>query len=443
MDRQRKARPWVRRRRILLAAFGCCVLLAALLAWISWRTDTAIEKQIAAIRAQGYPATTEDLKKAYPPPPKAENAEERLGKNFHIPHATTSDEEESVLEKAWKTPSRSRFAEELRKNMDAYLTENADTLRKLYEAARQPLGRFPVDWQGKGAEYDFIIRSYKVRCAVDLLACEAIVAVEDGDIARAIESILAQLKLGNTLRDEPSCESQALRYKCHKLTCHVIQRMLGKDNLSDKHLLQLADMLRKGEYPEGLTRALVAERALNLMKCDQPKRYFYLPEADEYIPGSSALFGWALRTEVVYGGDLTFYLSAMAKLIEASQHPTAQATLIGDNIQRELVTFRRAFSMMCLPKNPIRELAHDQVELRETMTAIAAERYRLANGKLAENFSDLTPAFLDSLPMDPFDSQPLRFRSDENGYALYSVGNNLADDGGGNDDVVFRVDHPS
>jgi hypothetical protein len=133
----------------------------------------------------------------------------------------------------------------------------------------------------------------------------------------------------------------------------------------------------------------------------------------------------------------------MAKLIEVSQHPTAQATLVGDHIQRELGTTRYFFSGLFIPKNPIRELACDQVCLRETMTAIAAERYRLANGKPAEGIGDLTPAFLDALPIDPFDGRPLRFRSEEGGYVLHSVGPNLADDNGAGDDIVFRVEHPA
>ena len=69
--------------------------------------------------------------------------------------------------------------------------------------------------------------------------------------------------------------------------------------------------------------------------------------------------------------------------------------------------------------------------------------------RVPEELSDLTPTFLDAVPTDPFDGEPLRYRVMENGYIVYSIGDNQRDDGGAerteggrlNYDWFFTVSH--
>jgi hypothetical protein len=72
----------------------------------------------------------------------------------------------------------------------------------------------------------------------------------------------------------------------------------------------------------------------------------------------------------------------------------------------------------------------DAARLRCAIVMLAAERYRLEHGKWPETIAELVPQFLDSVPLDPFDGQPLRWRRREGGMVVYSIGNDLADDGG-------------
>jgi hypothetical protein len=58
--------------------------------------------------------------------------------------------------------------------------------------------------------------------------------------------------------------------------------------------------------------------------------------------------------------------------------------------------------------------------------------------------SALAPDYLDAIPQDPFDGQPLRYRPQGHGYMLYSIGPDLKDDGGKRmtgktGDIVFAV----
>jgi hypothetical protein len=107
--------------------------------------------------------------------------------------------------------------------------------------------------------------------------------------------------------------------------------------------------------------------------------------------------------------------------------------------------------MAALVSGGIRSFAEafdrDAAQLRTTATAIAIERYRLANNKLPDSLDALVPTYLNTVPLDPFDEKPLRYSQKELGYTVYSIGSNLRDEQGatqqGNDiktgDIVLIV----
>ena len=81
-----------------------------------------------------------------------------------------------------------------------------------------------------------------------------------------------------------------------------------------------------------------------------------------------------------------------------------------------------------------RHLAH----LRATQTAIAVERYRLTEGRLPQSLENLVPAYMKVVPTDPFDGQDLKYRIRETGFVVYSIGDDLTDEGGAERDSKKR-----
>lgn len=77
-------------------------------------------------------------------------------------------------------------------------------------------------------------------------------------------------------------------------------------------------------------------------------------------------------------------------------------------------------------------IVYQQTTLRLAATACALERHRLAHGRHPDRLAELVPAFLDKVPLDLMDDQPLRYeRDDATGrFALYSIGYDGKDDGG-------------
>ena len=67
---------------------------------------------------------------------------------------------------------------------------------------------------------------------------------------------------------------------------------------------------------------------------------------------------------------------------------------------------------------------------------LAAYRYHLKHGRLPASFAEIDRSLVpgdmrwEDLIQDPFDGQSLRVRSDDTGLLIYSVFQNLVDDGG-------------
>jgi hypothetical protein len=91
------------------------------------------------------------------------------------------------------------------------------------------------------------------------------------------------------------------------------------------------------------------------------------------------------------------------------------------------------FGKLLMPAfaNSARKSARSQTFVDITLVACALERHRLAHGQLPDTLATLVPQFLEKIPTDVMDGQPLRYRKNADGsYLLYSIGWNQKDDGG-------------
>ena len=80
--------------------------------------------------------------------------------------------------------------------------------------------------------------------------------------------------------------------------------------------------------------------------------------------------------------------------------------------------------------------------------ALALEKHRLRHGSYPESLDGLDADILPAVPPDPMIGEPMRYRAEEAGFLLYSVGLNRRDDGGEHggrndpedrDDIAWRV----
>ena len=92
-----------------------------------------------------------------------------------------------------------------------------------------------------------------------------------------------------------------------------------------------------------------------------------------------------------------------------------------------------------------------QANVRVVRAGLALLRHKAAHGAYPATLAEIDPEFLAEIPSDPFTGQPLVYRPEADGFALYSLGENLQDDGGTEEtkdsyeskafDIVWRTEH--
>ena len=81
--------------------------------------------------------------------------------------------------------------------------------------------------------------------------------------------------------------------------------------------------------------------------------------------------------------------------------------------------------------NVPRNMLRTETARRIAITAIALKRFHLKHGTWPQTLNELAPEFISSVPIDPFDGKPLKYRPNPDGtFTLYSVGEDGIDDGG-------------
>ena len=79
----------------------------------------------------------------------------------------------------------------------------------------------------------------------------------------------------------------------------------------------------------------------------------------------------------------------------------------------------------------VRETVSKYVALADgSIAALALQRYRLAHGQYPDTLDALIPTYLNELPLDPLNGEPLRYRHIDGRSLLYGLGTDRDDDGG-------------
>ncbi len=152
----------------------------------------------------------------------------------------------------------------------------------------------------------------------------------------------------------------------------------------------------------------------------------------EHLPPT----GWYDQNKVSLAEVFQTNLFALA---DPGKHLISQMVATNALIDRDSewrlrnVTPQNALLFMLLPyvNQTSQRFAQAQNAVDMAMLACALERYRLARGKFPATPDALTPEFLENIPPDVVNGEPLHYQSTSNGsFKLYSIGWNGNDDGG-------------
>ncbi len=220
--------------------------------------------------------------------------------------------------------------------------------------------------------------------------------------------------------------------------------VLSRSAPGDTALRAWAEALERAEDPTFVSRTVAQARARTI---ENVWRLYYGPSpatpTHQTLP-RRGVWPWLWRPwfSRQFAGDLREWAQAMD--IAGRSH-TARAVALAEleekrrGLGSRSVFVRGRWFMGLWPTRAWDELLgaarRDTLAAdRSARAALAIERYRRAEAdRLPQTLDALAPRFLDAVPMDPYADGPLRYRQTASGYVVYSVGPNLADDGGRTD----------
>jgi hypothetical protein len=426
--------------RRIWRVFGILILLAlCLFAFWRIRLYRDVNNRFARIRAAGFPVSGAELNAWRAPVPDAENGALVLTQAFAL-FRTFPDRRSNEVYHANILNRTNEWSAETHELVAAYVQTNAPALAKVREALLLSRFRYPVDFSyGPQSELPHLPALIDM---ARLWALKAALDAEEGRTDEWPELVELQLKIAGTLDDEPTDISYLTRNSIIRIAAQVAERSLNRASPGDQACKKLQSAFAHAGETNLLPLALVGERAMTIpifrmsWKESQSFSQAYEPDGQPrkrvQYSGKPMIF---LSLTGILERDLDFYLQTMEKSISLAALPFPGSLALTNYLESASIVARSnlyIFSGMFLPslsRTIVRE-ASAQALIKLATTSLAVERFRLDRGLLPNDLKELTPQFLDVIPMDPFDGAPVRYRRLARGYVIYSVGADGHDDGG-------------
>jgi hypothetical protein len=332
-------------------------------------------------------------------------------------------------------------------------------LEQLRQAALRPESRFPLDYDDEDpAEILLPHLATLKRCCL-ILRLRAIAELENGQSDKALEDVKLGLRLAESIRTEPFIITHLVRIAMVQLALQPVWEGLAGHKWSDAQLAELESALARLNFLADYQFSVRGERAmhtkvLNWMEERRSRYWNVIDMVDSSDRAAMNNFGKAAEMNLMpkgwyYENELTIARLDQNWVLPAADE--AQRTLSPQKIAQAQKTIEASaqsgifslFARLLVPSlgNYAKKAAYGQNAANLARTALALERYRLANGGYPEALESLVPQFIAQVPHDVIGgqpspgsapaSQPLKYRREANGrFVLYSVGWNETDDGG-------------
>jgi hypothetical protein len=384
----------------------------------------------------------EDLEAARAPVPDAENgaklvwaAGNQMPRSFHV---IPLDSDVAGLGNQLTILSLLHPSDATRKDLQEPLTEFAKAVETARGLEDRPRGRYSPAWSmylvATSMPHVQVVRDLALLLALDALqhAC-------DGEVDLAVRSCQASLNAGRSLGDEPSEMSQLSRAICPRQALRALEQALAQGEASTKVLEDLQRLLtEEAEEPLEL-RAARAERVM-FHQCFEVIRGRRLNRYGRLAPGILSSAADDLEDQLRARDGQAAYLRYFNEVVEIAKLPTQQQPERFQKLQLPGQKLPRLLEGQMYARDwpRLAELFHrNTAQLRCAAAALAAERYRLAEGQWPENLDALVPRYLAAVPADPYTGQPLRLKFLPDGLVIYSVavcqlsdGTNIRSQGG-------------
>lgn len=290
-----------------------------------------------------------------------------------------------------------------------------------------------------------------IRDCARLLHIEASFQARRGNNESAVDTCVAGLQLAEALASEPFWMAYSTKNPCINITLQAIcesfppgtlpsdgsarminqaQSMTGRDSL----VLSLQDSQR------GRQQSL--EELLNDGWAGRTTRIWNISRIldDGILTGAMAVGYASPLGRPWLNRDVAQTLELYDRALEVALLPYYEAV---ERLDFEIEGFSpNARLADSLPISNMLSQATMEVQLQLLQIGLTVEQYRVFQGVFPDSLEALSAELPDSVFVDPFTGEPLRYRVEGDSFTLYSAGWNQEDDGGRHDfpsgDIVWR-----
>lgn len=325
-------------------------------------------------------------------------------------------------------------------------------IEELRQASWLPASRFPLNYGAENPSLILLPHLAPLKNATRTLKLRSIAELQNGESGRALADVVLMLRLPDSIRTEPILISHLVRIATLQITLQPIYEGLAEHRWTDAQLAELNLELAKLDFLADYQFVMRGELAIFqvgtleyarrhpkmlLPVCHFTMDGFHPSAFDDWLAKSAAHLipsGWFYQNQLRCARLMVKNYIPLADVKQNTFSPSgvrqADAALETETAKITPYNWLERLLLPALSK-AAKKFAYAQSSTDLAHAAIALERYHLAHVNYPETLDVLAPQFMEKIPHDIINGQPLKYRRETNGqFILYSVGWNEADDGG-------------
>jgi hypothetical protein len=261
--------------------------------------------------------------------------------------------------------------------------------------------------------------------------------LHNGQDKKAFDQIVNHIRLGQQMQNADGvliCYLVGLAVE--NMGFYQMQHWVGKTHLTPA---ELKDYIRQLQSPPDATATAFANTMKAEYRCqtgwlvDMSQRGKFINPAsgDNYPRPMRWLPAFkSSQTKALFAkGDLMLAQAAShhyneTKFPDLNSRPSLASMYLSGNAVGQITYYMMLPAVTAI----LAKKSQCDVQLQAARTILALRAYQLTQGRLPPDLDALVPEFLESVPVDDFNGQPLHYSAERK--IVYSVGKNLKDDGG-------------
>ncbi|MEO6845646.1 MAG: hypothetical protein ABI254_00190 [Chthoniobacterales bacterium] len=320
------------------------------------------------------------------------------------------------------------------------LERRPDLWNELYEAAKRPDARFPIQYEKlfKAASP----HTLPVMKLSQILSLRSVAYMEMGDSNDAERDLMLVLRISDSKKNEPFLISLLVREAIVNMVPTRIWEGIQRHTWSAEQLKNFENRLATENLLQGLVIALRGERGTFNEACRRMTQrdkafmsaFFYMRQSDWTKTIDTPWWAFLIPWDGLYS-EMAFYSRRIQNQTDVLIHArgvnkdTYPEVIVSSSVEK----LKHPLSLQALPtiQSVARKLIETQARIDTARIACALERCKMAKESYPENLNQLVPDFIEKLPNDVASGKSYHYRRNApDNFTLWSIGFDGVNDNG-------------